>query len=889
MSSTSTQLPVRPSTRGAQADRPPQSSSPSHDSDSSDDSKYSDLMSESPETPTPAPRCSEPSAQLASEPLSDSAVSPVPAAPSRPVRRRLFPNAPSSGERTRPFLPLRSEPRAAAAADSTAPSSSGWYNPAAFVAEYPPRSRLLPGSVTTPADFWLSRGSWWRSCGCGCLGCGVESVELLSGPRGGTLEEGGAPREGPRPRRQEGFVQWTNPVPESPFVMREGARRAHGRGPFARRSPTPPRPPRPDGPLLPFDGYAVPPSRGWVESTVIDRSNPYAAFLRANREVLAGNASNGAGLSRTGAANGADGETAGMTWDKAHRAAMADPAYLPPTASSISRSNQTILLSTLRYPAALPNSPFSLTKMAQNNSSEITLRKLEPAVARELVENAQSVEYQLLQRKISENARAVAQGSADNKTTVDNVSTVAHLDPDSDEDAFGYSDTDQDDQANGNGHEIPEAADAIAYYPTHGDNNSDQFAQEIVEEAYEGQYYDDHDNASIIRDDPQNGAITPGENGSFGWDVAPTPHIPDVDPIHMYNPFYNPAAAYWSTLPDGPYVDEFGVVTAGRPMVSLHSDPPLPTFDTDPFLPFAPWRVNQLPAFQPETAHRVLTVPAAYLPCLGSLYPDATFLVSRHPASANFTIRLKGAALASSVALHFPHLTDPSRLMTRTRSVAATTTSSNNSNGNNGDDDDDDDDNVDDDNNNNNNVEIDTGDKYVVALVQRDWPVGGVGFLPNTPSAAEFVDALRGAFDVLPAGQEVFYFLSRDVALAGGGGEGGGGEGGGRRTGRGVYVCRAYEGRKGPQDGRIVDAWLRCQGDRGVPQDDLGRDVLARMGEAWVEPDRGSSRAPPPAAAAAAAGAGAAAAAARGRRGGPRRRGVGVEYDEDGDDDNYEG
>ncbi|KAL2166851.1 hypothetical protein VTG60DRAFT_2086 [Thermothelomyces hinnuleus] len=789
-------------------------SSPSHDSDSSDDSKYSDLMSESPETPTPAPR------GLTSA-GSTQKTRPKALVSQRSQQRRAD-AAVSSGEIGAPCCCCRLYGSVFIRVSAT------------FVAAYPPRSTLLPGPVTTPAN-------------------------------------------------------WTNPVPESPFVMREGERGAHGRGPFAGRPPTPPHPPRPVGSLLPSDGYAVRPSRGWVESTVIDRSNPYAAFLRANREVLAGNASNGAGLSRAGAANGADGETAGMTWDEAHRAAMADPAYLPP---GHPRPGNTGSRPMARGARPLSNfaPPFSLTQMAQNNSSRITLRKLEPAVARELVENAQSVEYQLLQRKISENTNAGAQVSADNQTAMDNVSTVAHLDPDSDEDAFGYSDTEQDDQENGSGHEIPEAADVIAYYPTHGDNR-DQFAQEFVEEAYEGQY-DNHDpnniiddDATIIQDDHQNGTIMPGVNDGFGWDIAPTPHIPDVDPIHMYNPFYNPAAAYWSTLPDGPYVDEFGVVNAGRPMVSLHSDPPLPTFDTDPFLPFAPWRVNQLPAFQPETAHRVLTVPAAYLPCLGSLYPDATFLVSRHPASANFTIRLKGATLASSVALHFPHLTDPSRLMTRTRSVAATTNSNNNSNGNNDDDDDDDDD----------NVEIDTGDKYVVALVQRDWPVGGVGFLPNTPSAAEFVDALRGAFDVLPAGQEVFYFLSCDVALSegGGGGEGGRGRGRGRRTGRGVYVCRAYEGRKGPQDGRIVDAWLRCQGDRGVPQDDLGREVLARMGEAWVEPDRGSSRAPAAAApvaprAAPAAAVAAAAAAARGRRGGPRRRGVGVEYDDDDDGDNYE-
>lgn len=112
--------------------------------------------------------------------------------------------------------------------------------------------------------------------------------------------------------------------------MRGGAGTPQGRGPLAGRPLIPQGAPRSVGSLLSSHRYAVPPSRGWVESTAIDRSNPYAAFLRANREVLAGNAPHGAGLSRVEAANEAEGEEAGVTRDQAHRAAMADPAYVPP-------------------------------------------------------------------------------------------------------------------------------------------------------------------------------------------------------------------------------------------------------------------------------------------------------------------------------------------------------------------------------------------------------------------------------------------------------------------------------------------------------------------------------------------------------------------------------
>ncbi|KAL2194268.1 hypothetical protein P885DRAFT_80528 [Corynascus similis CBS 632.67] len=439
-------------------------------------------------------------------------------------------------------------------------------------------------------------------------------------------------------------------------------------------------------------------------------------------------------------------------------------------------------------------------------------RIMEPEVSKELIENAQSVEYQLLQKKVRtpvddkdvgkelektsnltrigqvESANASGAGQDEHQTTLDNTSTAVHMSCDSnaasDVDAFGYTDTEQEHPTSDYENRV---SPTLTYAVADTYEDEDENADTIIDEA--------HMNGEAV-------ISNAGDEPNLDFYPMPMPHIPDVDPIHMYDPLHNPAAAYWTTLPDESFVgDVYDLLGMERPTISMYGNPPLPAFDTDPFLPFAPWRVNQLPAFQPEPAHRVLTVAAAYLPALGRLYPDATFLVARHPPSANFTARLKGTALATSVALHFPHLVNPSALMD-TPGYHGTGE-------------------ID-------NVSIEA-DKYIVSLVQRDWPVGGVAFLPNTPSAANFVAAVRDAFDVLPGGQEVFYFLSCDVPLVGGNGDGGN---------KGVYVCRAYEGRKGPQDGRIIDDWLRTQGARGVSQDEFGKEVLVRMGEAWVEPER---------------------------------------------------
>ncbi|KAL2163829.1 hypothetical protein VTH06DRAFT_5888 [Thermothelomyces fergusii] len=287
---------MRSSDEKAQANQPP---SPCHDSGSSEGGKDASLMPGFPETPTPAPRAGRPAVDNARVGPHD--LSPVGGA------RQTGPETP---------VPPRAQQRGADAAVFAR-------------AIGPPRcfDRLPQASVLVWMVHYVSADTrvvpslgfpGGRGDGRAGSDAGVGAPDWLTAP--GWQEDGGAAREGP------------SPVPEkSPFVVREGAGSVQRLGPFAGRPPTPPRPARLVAPLPSSDGYAVPPSRGWVESTVIDQSNPYAAFLRANGKVLAVNASRGAGLVlRVETADGGEGEAAGETRDEAHHATMADPAYLPP-------------------------------------------------------------------------------------------------------------------------------------------------------------------------------------------------------------------------------------------------------------------------------------------------------------------------------------------------------------------------------------------------------------------------------------------------------------------------------------------------------------------------------------------------------------------------------
>jgi hypothetical protein len=117
-----------------------------------------------------------------------------------------------------------------------------------------------------------------------------------------------------------------------------------------------------------------------------------------------------------------------------------------------------------------------------------------------------------------------------------------------------------------------------------------------------------------------------------------------------------------------------------------------------------------------------------------------------------------------------------------------------------------------------------------------------VAFFPHTRQANEFLNKLRGAFDILPNGAEQWFYVPHDViqrpvppssssSAANQSSNVNGnsnGNGDGTITRRGMWVCRAYEGRQGPQDPRIVVDWMRENAGR-IDQDLIGRFVLGRM------------------------------------------------------------
>ena len=250
-------------------------------------------------------------------------------------------------------------------------------------------------------------------------------------------------------------------------------------------------------------------------------------------------------------------------------------------------------------------------------------------------------------------------------------------------------------------------------------------------------------------------------------------HQPDVKEQDMYNPEVNPIAAYWVR----PH--------KGKEAKPLNPFGAVPRFDTDPAMPFAPWRAADLAPFRDELANRVVQVPGRFLAAVGQLYPDAELGVALHPASQNSAQRFLGRTLARSVALHFPRL-DPHCPRLGNANDRA----------------------------------------YVVALRRRDWPTGGVARVPDTEEARAFFDELKGAFDVLPGGAEVWFYVPYTLALGSGGG-----------VEKGVLVCRGYEGRKGPQPDRVVRDWAVAN-MAGVGQDRWAAAVLRLLGEAEVEADR---------------------------------------------------
>ncbi|KAL1835515.1 hypothetical protein VTJ49DRAFT_6544 [Mycothermus thermophilus] len=324
-----------------------------------------------------------------------------------------------------------------------------------------------------------------------------------------------------------------------------------------------------------------------------------------------------------------------------------------------------------------------------------------------------------------------------------------------------------------------------------------------------------------------------------------------------------------------------------RPITATEREA-LPVFDSDPAMPFAPWRAHQLRPFAAERMMRVMEVPRRFLPALGALYPDAHFAMALAPASGagHMTLRMVGREVLRSTAVHFPGLVDPERIVRGVQPVAGWAGMRRGpgrprgSGGGRG----------------GGMVGVDRGGRgggsarggsvvgsvgsvaggeaqnpphasaapedarYVILLEQRDWPIGSVALLPNTAEAAGFLRQLRDVFDRVPG--EGLLLLPVTV-----GADGSLMRVSSDRRGRlppfnGVLACRAYHGRQG-QTLRVQADWILDRGREGMIDQDPFREVLVRMTEAWVYPDASTE-----AREARAAGRG-----GRGGRGGSRGRG----------------
>jgi hypothetical protein len=211
----------------------------------------------------------------------------------------------------------------------------------------------------------------------------------------------------------------------------------------------------------------------------------------------------------------------------------------------------------------------------------------------------------------------------------------------------------------------------------------------------------------------------------------------------------------------------------------------IPLVDTSPTEPFAPWHASDLPSFIPERANRVVVVPGRFLSGIGNLYPAAQFYIAAYPASRTKTVKMTGETMAMMMAVNFPGLRPTDLRLAEGGEFPDR--------------------------------------PYIIALIQRDWPVGGVAMIPKSDEANAIFEEVKQAFDIMPRG-EVWSYLSYVMHLRAGGEE------------RGVLVCRGYEGRKGEQPDKVLEKWC-AENAHGLGQDEEGRRILAFMGEAAVEPD----------------------------------------------------
>ena len=356
---------------------------------------------------------------------------------------------------------------------------------------------------------------------------------------------------------------------------------------------------------------------------------------------------------------------------------------------------------------------------------------------------------------LAPNGHAAQIDPADEDAMIEALSTIAHVDLTSD---------------------IGSDATELAAVAAQRDTNSASDSGHAESDKENSAAASDETGAQVNGHDDGHEASDEASSSDDNDAAAPIPHQPRVAIADMYDPAANPIAGYWVPQP------------AASPFALPLSSAGV-AFETDGFLPFAPWRVRDLVPFREETASRVLTTRARYLLALGQLYPDADFAVARHPASQSIAVRMSGRALVASLALHFP-----AGVYNLPR------------------------------------TDYELGPLYVVQLIRRDWPMGGVALLPDTPDSEMFVNAVQGTFDLLPEGREAFYFLPVTAPFTDAVTQ--------DDRARGMLVCRAYEGVQGPQAEQLVVDWMVANAGGAVQQYNLGQEVLAFMGEAAVDTDR---------------------------------------------------
>ncbi|EAQ91930.1 predicted protein [Chaetomium globosum CBS 148.51] len=648
--------------------------------------------------------------------------------PSRRTRRILFPRAPSNGLRTRPF----SSVGGGTPGDSNAASTSSNNSPASS-ARSAVSSRAL--GVRTPRRRESPGGlpSWWLVGSVPFRQEIVVTARSVAGDGHAPLRTRGERGDGASVGDGVGtsgglddFVQFTNPVPESPFVLgglaasspasrsvanpvaapaagqagsalvgsegpsarylREdsnvqtdgsGAVAAHGQLAWGGHGgaewltrdevsqeegeetpyPNPERLPRGPANHAPTTTRAVPPLPSPNAGTGIHptsaTTHPAHSFPRFEMPPTGISTDSG---DRTDSATGSSNPRTSAQTASGSAAvlsdALIDPALLDPA-----------LFATIAAPPQQPQQQQQLTlgtdQPINQDSAPSSSETMEPSANHESTGNGQFYTYYLAQNGVGNSAthgagtsHATANGS---QAIVGNMqptsngmynpanglfigSAQIHLNSYTNDPHFGLDNLAKNDNLS----TIAQMGSNPRSEPTSGGYES--FGDKGQDNDLECGEVDQSNNSSGDEDNDE--------------DDEPTPHLPDIHPALIYDPLYNPAATYWTPLPRARTMNEY-VPPAQQPQRINMYDPPLPAFDTDPSLPFAPWRVNQLPPFAPEPINRVITISARHLAAVGRLYPDATFLISRYPASTNYTTRIKGTALATSAALHFPMYTDP--------------------------------------------------------------------------------------------------------------------------------------------------------------------------------------------------------------------------------------